>query len=108
MDWRPREFNSAADHVANCTLKAAEDIDSIQLTNCRDAVALQVYCDGGYALGNGAAAFVITCVKKVGANFETVVLGARGCWIQTPRSAFQTEVAALDFAAEFLANNFHQ
>ena len=111
MDWRSREFIVAADHVATCVQKATHDIDTINRTliaNWSEVVALQVFCDGGFALSGGAAAFVVTCIVSVGEGFETVVLGARGVWIEKPRSAFQTEVAALDLATEFCVNlNFN-
>ena len=67
MDWRPREFNTAADHVANSVLNAGADVDTLsgrEQCAMQDSVALQVFCDGGYAHGIGAAAFVVTLVVK--------------------------------------------
>ena len=29
VDWRPREYNKAADHVANCVLEAQCDVDTL-------------------------------------------------------------------------------
>lgn len=38
------------------------------------------------------------------ATFESVLLGARGVLVNGAKSAFHTEVAALDLATEWLTN----
>ena len=56
------------------------------------------------AKGNGAAAYVVTSVHDLGDRFESRLLGARGQVVLGARSAFHTEVVALDRATEFLTN----
>ena len=122
VDWRPREFNTAADHAANCALASNEDIDTLRTTLrqsiCSRTVAIQVFCDGGYVSGRGAAAFVATRVKTAdGASgiehnrrsldrkfFEVELIGARAILIEGARSSFHSEATALDMATEWAVN----
>ena len=108
MDWRPQEFNSAANHLANCVLQSAGNIDTIDQRGVeyylRRGIALQVFCDGGYerASRRGAAAFVVAGIKYAGNELKLSILGGRGIWIEGVRSAFQAEGAALDEATQYL------
>ena len=108
MDWRPREFNASADHVANCVPAARADIctlDKSRICESRSsACGLQVFSDGGFVQGRGAAAFVVTSVHCVGDELVQESLGARGVWMQGAVSAFQAEVIALDLATDFVAS----
>ena len=112
VDWRPREFNATADHAANCILQDSSDVDTRSqsglLDTLNDAVAVQIFSDGGYANNEGAAAFVLTSVHDRGNHFETVIIGARGILMKNARSAFHAEVTALDIATEFLLSMVHQ
>ena len=65
-------------------------------------LALQIFCDGGFSDNVGAAAFVVTSVSQVGDVLVRKLLGERGRLIQGARSAFQTEVAAMDLATEHI------
>ena len=107
VDWRHREFNTAADRVANCVLSRQGDVDTLDdaivLECMRSAIGLQVFSDGGLAQGLGAAAFVVTAVHHVNSSFEYSVLGARGILLRNARSAFQAEVLALDIAIEYIS-----
>ena len=106
VDWRPREFNTAADYVANCVLHHKRDFNKITEHTAaeilQDAIGLQVYSDGGFNFGIGAAAFVVTCVKWDGERLQSVMMGSRGILIEGARSAFHTEVTALDMAVRFV------
>ena len=97
---------TAAGYAANCVLHGAHDVDSIDenaITDAlRDSIALQVFSDGGFNCGVGAAAFVVTCVEWNGECWYSTLLGARGLMIEGARSAFHSEVAALDLAVEFI------
>jgi len=106
VDWRPREFNTAADHVANCVLAGQADVNALQDEDvCRcaqTATAIQVFSDGGYVHGLGAAAIVIVAVREEGGQFHHEIVGARGVLVKPARSAFQMEVMALDMAIAVL------
>ena len=106
VEWRPREFNKAADYVANCVLHKNCDVDNITVSAAvgavTDAIAIQIFSDGGYNFGKGAAAFVVTCVRWDGQQLHSELLGGRGILIKEARSAFHTEVTALDMAVQFM------
>ena len=106
VDWRSREYNKAADHVCNCVLAGAKDIDTLD-TNAaarliRTAVGLQIYTDGGFIGHVGAAAFVVYGIFDGDGAFQIELIGARGVFIDGSRSAFHAEVSALDLATEWL------
>ena len=109
--------------MANCVLDSRGDLDTLQADAFRrfsgTAVGLQIFCDGGYRAGQGAAAFVVTAVLPGGhspqsaheqphnlerGRFESVLIGACGVFIQGVKSAFHAEATALDIATEWLAN----
>ena len=50
VDWRPREHNKAADHVANCAMESRLDVDTLRLEELQDCLkncfALQIFTDG--------------------------------------------------------------
>ena len=75
VDWRPREFNKAADHVANCAIQDEQNVGTLDVTALRDILgcvrAVQVYTDGGFTDGRGAAAMVIVCVRDSAPNFQS-------------------------------------
>ena len=64
--------------------------------------AIQVYTDGSFVDGRGAAAMVIVCVRDSAQNFESELLGSKGWHLQKLQSAFHSEVSALDAAIELL------
>ena len=72
------------------------------LEQMKDAAGIQVFSDGGYQEGHGAAAFAVALIQHDGHKFISTMIGARACPIAPARSAFQAEVAALDLAIEFL------
>ena len=107
IDWRPREFNTAADYAANCTPHSGGNVDSITDDDkigdsLKDATAVQVFSDGGFNKGVGVAAFVVTAVRFDGKSFSSEQLGARGLLISGDCSALHAEVAALDASVEYL------
>ena len=105
VDWRPRECNKAADHVANCALAHDTDIETLKdvdLAGLQQSIGLQVFSDGGFADGVGVAAFVILRIDSAGEGLRSSTVGARGCVIRNARSAFHAEVAGLDLATEFI------
>ena len=81
----------------------ARDIDTIDeaslTSRLKEAVALQIFSDGGFTHAQGAAAFVITCVSK---NGSSTLLGTRGIWMEEAKSAFHAEVQALEAATEYV------
>ena len=59
VDWRPREHNTAADHVANCVLAGQSNVDIVSeaetLELLSESIRLQICTDGGFVHGVGAA-----------------------------------------------------
>ena len=106
VDWRPREYNTAADHVANCVLDKGADICTLSkqqaLCIMKNSIGLQVFCDGGYVQGKGAATFVVCAVIDHDGVFKDKIIGAEGYFMSNAHSAFHAEVTALDVATEFL------
>ena len=106
IDWRPRECNAAADHVANCVLSHGTDFDTLEVdglvAGLTDGIGIQVFSDGGFADGVGAAAVVVSLVFAEEDSLRTRILGARGHLVRDAKSAFHTEVVALDLAIEIL------
>ena len=80
-----------------CTLNEAEAVHIVQ-----NSIGLQIFCDGGYVQGKGAAAFVVAAIHANGESVETKIVGARGLYMTTACSAFHAEVTALDIATEFV------
>lgn len=106
VDWRPREFNAAADHVANCVLAHKTDFNTLNLEQLQrelgSAIGLQVFTDGGYNESLGAAAVVFNLIVEDAGKTQSKQLGVRGQLMAEAISAFHTEVAALDEALTIL------
>ena len=66
-------------------------------------VGLQVFSDGRYVGGKGAAAFVVAVVTDCNGYLSTKIIGAKGLFMSAAKSAFHAEATALDEATEFLA-----
>ena len=96
------EYNQVADHIANCALAGKADVDTLSRADVTEhlnnAVALQVFSDGGYVNGAGAAAFVVVGIFPCDTGFRAEILGARGVWYSEAYSAFHMEVEALGMA----------
>ena len=108
VDWRAREFNTAADHVCNCILAGDEVVDTLgkNIAQLDDIIRLQIYPDGGFAKQQGAAGFVAVGITMGTSGFLHTMLGARGCCVHQVRSSFHAEVAALDMAVKWLHEVF--
>ena len=90
--------------MAKCVLAKEENIDTldqITIEARKGIIGLQIYSDGGFAKGLGAAAIVVQAVRQTEAGMQAELLGARGAIIHGARTAFQTEVAALEMATQF-------
>ena len=52
VDWRPREHNTAADHLANYSLRHGADVGQLDLEVVRACFeiskGLQIFTDGGF------------------------------------------------------------
>ena len=110
VDWRPREFNEAADLIADRVLNERRHVRNLDLhhigNRLRDFVALQIYSDGGYANGRGSMAFVIIGWYFEAGGMHRTILGYDGMYVTDSKSSFCNEIGALDLAtsaAEFLA-----
>lgn len=105
VDWRPREFNSAADLVADHVLANKYDVQKITVQDIggslREYEALQFFCDGGFDGSRyGSMAFVLVGFKKIDSCWKRCILGYQGVLVEGARSAFQCELGALDLATE--------
>ena len=92
VDWRAREFNGAADLVADYVIQQRSNIDAIDLgdlLDCfRNQCGLQFFCDGGYNGEIGAAAMVVVITKWGDAGWSREILGYRGLYLQKAVSSF--------------------
>ena len=61
---------------------------------------LQIFTDGGYSRGVGAAAIAFYGVFAESGTWKRELLGVRGVLMQSAESAFHAEVTALDLALE--------
>ena len=107
IDWRPREYNTAADHVANCVLAHRIDYDTLRMEDLQASIphciGLQVFTDGGYVNGLGAAAAVFNVVSASNGMFHSSLMGVCGQYMSSAQSAFHAEVTALDLALDALS-----
>ena len=69
---------------------------------CRQSIALQVFCDGGYTNGVGAAAFVVKAVAERDGIYENKLVVTTGVLIRDCKSAFHAETTALDLATTWV------
>ena len=105
VDWRPREFNKAADLVADHVLDKRSNISTVNMEDLarhiKEFAALQIFCDGGYnGIASDSMAFVIVGYQKLGNSWQRRILGCRGLLVEGVLSAFQCEIGALDVAVE--------
>ena len=107
VDWRPREFNTAADHIANHILDHRRDEavwkEEVVLERLHDILGLQIFSDGGYAARDGqervgAAAVVIVVIPRDGETENAYIAVWAGWYLKNARSAFEAEVVALEKA----------
>ena len=86
VDWRPREHNEAANHVAICVLDNCGDIDTLLLARLRkyflSMFALQVFSDWVFASNQGAAGVAFHHIEEVGSGFNLVHVGALGQYLR--------------------------
>ena len=101
VDWGPRDYNKAADHVANCAMEARHDVDTLHLDRLREefqgTFALQVFTDGGYAAseGCGSTGIVFTQVRGTAEGMVSTTIGMLGQHVESAKSTFHVEVLAL-------------
>jgi hypothetical protein len=104
VDWRARDFNTAADLVADHVIANRSGIDTLVLEKLRKCIdedgAIQVYTDGGFGQGVGSAAMVVISVTWEGAERRRTIIGVKGIFMENAISFFQTEVAALEMATD--------
>ena len=101
VDWRAREFNGAADLVADQVMDSQRSIDTLprdKLHECLNSgSAIQIYADGGFSQGCGSAALVLISVTGGGVEMQRNIIGFKGVFFE---SVFRPsrEVAALEMA----------
>ena len=105
VDWRPREFNKAADLIADHVLDKRSDVSALDIKDLinrlGDIAAIQIFSDGGFD-GHyyGSMAFVIVGYQILGSEWRRHILGYRGILVKGAVSAFQFEIGALDLAVD--------
>ena len=97
IQWRPREFNSVADHLANMALDSAGPYISRAEADVGDRPNIQLHTDGGVRAGQGAIGWVVFAVEAQDdgqPNFRRLACGSHhlGPWT----SPFQAEAIALE------------
>ena len=107
VDWRAREWNTGADHLANYALATRESGGNLSQqtiqTALRNCVAIQFFTDGGYTREIGGA-IGVQCIGyfQYQGEIERRLVGYRYAFIERPLSAFFTELAALETALELV------
>ena len=105
VDWRAREFNTAADLVADVVMANREAIDTIEVDRVQHLMnkqgALQIFTDGGYKDGVGSAAMLLIHISWDGGELQRQIIGVRGLFLQPAHSSFHAEISALEMAADF-------
>ena len=80
LDWRQREFNTAADLVADHCIACKASIDTIRAKDTHRSLSskgsLQILVDGGFHGVDGAAGFAIVGVKTGNGEIRRTILGA--------------------------------
>ena len=104
VDWRPREFNKAADLVADHVLDQRSNVCFFDLHSVRrrlgEFMALQFFCDGGHGHGVGSMAFVIVGWRSGESGIQREILAYEGIYVEISKSAFGSELGALDLATQ--------
>jgi hypothetical protein len=102
VDWRPREFNTAADLVADHIIGNRCDVDTLSLDELREHIRLQLplqfFTDGGFTGSCGASAVVVVGMFWVAGHMQRRILGCRGTFLETASSSFEAEALALELA----------
>ena len=108
VEWRPREYNSVADHLCNVTMDSGLCIDQSFPDCLRRALDrgsnLQIYSDGGFRSPNQAATgwALYECSCEDGCvRFKLLAQGSAA--LKSCRSSFEAEVLALEAAVLNLA-----
>ena len=110
VDWRPREHNTAADHLANCFLRHGADVGQLDLEVGRACLeiskGLQIFIDGRFEgeAAVGAAGITTFSIPKLAVTPQLILRCAHGVYLPMAKSAFHAKVVALDIATEFLCN----
>ena len=103
VDWRAREFNTGADHLASYAIATSSSGGTIQkdcvkqhMPSCK---ALQVFTDGGFIPGKGGG-YGIQLIGHFGTDLqpESVVIGFAYKFDKDASSAFAMELAGLSAA----------
>ena len=104
VEWRGREFNEAADLVADHVIASKSDVSTFNKEDLRGCWAsgcgIQIYTDGGFCDGIGSIAVVVIQVRWDAEQVHRKILGVRGKYVATATSSFQMELAALEMATE--------
>ena len=102
VDWWPREFNQAADLVADHVLDKKCDVNNFNSQHIGRSVnqyfALQFFCDGGYSGSEGSMAVVLVGWRSAGGDLVREILGYEGICVIDSLSSFGCEIGALDMA----------
>jgi len=103
VEWRAREWNKGADHLASYCLSAREDGGILTADSFRHAlvnsVALQFFTDGGFVRGAGGAVGVqlIAHYWEKGC-LQRRMVGCKYMYKMDAVSAFELELLALETA----------
>ena len=108
VDWRPREWNTGADYLANYALATGETGGNLTTQSLKKAletcIAIQFYTDGGFARAIGGS-IGVQCIgyHRERGNIQRRCVGYAFAFMGQARSAFAMELKALETALEYIA-----
>ena len=101
MEWRPRRYNNVADHLAAVTVAGRQTWDeTVFEPPFEEHMKLKLCTDGSYSGNNGSGAYVL--LAKPDSVPRICSMG--GVFLETCRSAFETEVLALERGLDIICN----
>ena len=103
VDWRAREWNKGADHLATYALQTGRTGGTLDAPMMKASLqqyfALQFYSDGGFVHGRGGAAGIqLLGYSREGGVVNRCVIGYYHIFEPTATSAFQMELLGLERA----------
>ena len=99
-DWRPREYNTPPDLMCCKILDTEADVCTAEPERIARRIdggeSLQIYSDGGFRNGRGAAACVAFGIRP--GTLEAEAVGIHGVFLATATSPFETELVGAELA----------
>ena len=116
IEWRPREFNNAADHLANYTLDEAKSWFECEEEVLREGLArgcnIELHSDGGLRRQNkeeqrccqGSSAWIGHIVHLKDGTWHRKRFAMAGTYLEDASSAFVAEAIALEKMVDYVVS----